>query len=261
MIATIVFFLYLGLIILEMINLFIHFKLFKPIISALLLIISLLLLFVIISRSIAIKFVALTNTFESLLFFSAIISLLLFIYLVVSKNKVQLFILFIGTIIAFILLALASSPLAPNTIKPPIPALQSGWLILHVAFTFIGEAFFAFGFAAAIYYFFVKNSEQRDNVDRLISTAITIGYPIFTTGALIFGAIWAQSAWGSFWSWDPKENFALITWLVYTIYLHVRLFKKVDQKITVLLAIIGFLLTLFTFFGVNYLFSSLHSYG
>ena len=94
-----------------------------------------------------------------------------------------------------------------------------------------------------------------------MAAAVGIGYPVFTAGALVFGAIWAETAWGSWWSWDPKETWALITWLIYTAYLHTRLVKKMRGRTSALLAIIGFLATVFTFFGVNYLLSGLHSYG
>ena len=161
---------------------------------------------------------------------------------------------------ALILLAIASSPIAPQDIQPPVPALQSSWLVLHVTFAFIGEAFFAVGFITAIYYLVLKDEDKKKEVDRILYTTIAIGYPIFTAGALIFGAIWAEAAWGSYWSWDPKETWALITWLIYTAYLHSRLVKKLRGNISAILAIIGFLFTMFTFFGVNYLLSGLHSY-
>jgi cytochrome c-type biogenesis protein CcsB len=98
-------------------------------------------------------------------------------------------------------------------------------------------------------------------MDRLVATSIGIGYPIFSAGALVFGAIWAETAWGAWWSWDPKETWALITWLIYTAYLHTRLVKGMRGRTSAILAIVGFLATVFTFFGVNYLLSGLHSYG
>ena len=222
---------------------------------------SLLLLATNVQRSIQINFVAVTNTFESLVFFSGVIALLLFLYRIQKKWKVLQFIMFGSTIIALILLAIASSPIAPREIQPPIPALQSMWLVLHVTFSFIGESFFALSFTTAIYYLVVKDEEKKLNAERLTYTAIAIGYPIYTAGALIFGAIWAESAWGSYWSWDPKETWALITWLVYTAYLHSRLVKSLRGKISAILAIVGFLFTIFTFFGVNFVLSGLHSYG
>lgn len=222
---------------------------------------SLLLLATNIQRSIQINFVAITNTFESLVFFSAVIALLLFIYRVQKRWKVLQFIMFGSTVIALILLAIASSPIAPKEIQPPIPALQSMWLVLHVTFSFIGESFFALSFITAIYYLIAKDKEKKINAERLTYTAIAIGYPVYTAGALIFGAIWAENAWGSYWSWDPKETWALITWLVYTAFLHARLVKSLRGKPSAVLAIVGFAFTIFTFFGVNFLLSGLHSYG
>ncbi len=222
---------------------------------------SLLLLATNVERSIQIDFVAVTNTFESLVFFAGVIALLLFLYRIQKRWDIMQFVLFGGTVIAIILLAVASSPIAPKDIEPPIPALQSFWLVLHVTFSFIGESFFALSFVTAIYYLLVKDEKKKLNADRLTYTAIAIGYPIYTAGALIFGAIWAESAWGRYWSWDPKETWALVTWLVYTAFLHARMVKSLRGKTGAVLAIIGFLFTIFTFFGVNFLLSGLHSYG
>jgi ABC-type transport system involved in cytochrome c biogenesis permease subunit len=212
-------------------------------------------------RSLQIDFVAITNTFESLVFFSGVIALVLFIYIVRSREKALTFIPFGGTVIAIILLAIASSPIASAEIQPPVPALQSSWLVLHVTFSFIGESFFVVGFVAAVAYLVLAEGERKKNTDRIMYTSIAIGYPIFTAGALIFGAIWAEYAWGRFWSWDPKETWSLITWLVYTAYLHTRFIKKLRGKVSAILAIIGFGFTVFTFFGVNYLIPGLHSYA
>lgn len=220
-----------------------------------------LLVVVTIVRSIQIGFVAITNTYESLVFYSAGIAILVFVYRMQKRWPVYRFVVFGATMIAIVLMALASSPAIPSDVRPPIPALQSAWLMLHVSFSFIGEAFFAISFVAAILSLAAKSDEVRRNADRLVYTTIAVGYPFFTAGALVFGAIWAESAWGSFWSWDPKETWALITWLVYTAYLHTRLVKKLKGRISIILAIVGFLFTLFTFFGVNYLLSGLHSYG
>ena len=98
-------------------------------------------------------------------------------------------------------------------------------------------------------------------MDRLVAAAVGIGYPVFTAGALVFGAIWAETAWGAWWSWDPKETWALVTWLIYTAYLHTRLVKRLRGRVSAVLALVGFAATVFTFFGVNYLLSGLHSYG
>jgi ABC-type transport system involved in cytochrome c biogenesis permease subunit len=145
-----------------------------------------LLLAVTIDRSIRIRFVAVTNTFESLVFFAAVIALVLFIYRLRAKDKTIPFITFGGTIVAVALLAVASSPIAPKDIAPPIPALQSYWLVLHVTLSFIGESFFVVACVCSIYYLASKDQERKVRLDRLTYTTIAIGYPIFTAGALIF---------------------------------------------------------------------------
>jgi ABC-type transport system involved in cytochrome c biogenesis permease subunit len=222
---------------------------------------AVLLLAVIIERSIRIRFVAVTNTFESLVFFSAAIALLLFVYRLRARDKTIPYVTFGATVVAIALLAVASSPIAPAGVAPPIPALQSYWLVLHVILSFIGESFFVVAFVCATTYLATRQEQRRKRLDRLTYTTIAIGYPVFTAGALIFGAIWAQSAWGSYWSWDPKETWALITWLVYTAYLHARFIRRFRGKVSAVLAIVGLVFTMFTFFGVNFLLPGLHSYA
>ncbi|MBF9016855.1 MULTISPECIES: cytochrome c biogenesis protein CcsA [unclassified Oceanispirochaeta] len=221
---------------------------------------SVLLLIVLIYRSVKINYVALTGTFESLLFYAFCIFLISGFYGLQKKVKVIQVIQFFATITALALLLVASSPLVSKDLNPPVPALQSAWLILHVAFSFIGEAFFAFSFITALMALFSKDEEKMKEYDVLTYRAIIVGYPVFTIGALLFGAIWAEAAWGAFWTWDPKETWALITWLFYSLYLHFRLFAKKGVRLCSWIAVIGFLSTLFTFFGVNYLLSGLHSY-
>jgi ABC-type transport system involved in cytochrome c biogenesis permease subunit len=222
---------------------------------------ALLLFAVTVDRSIQISFPAVTNTYESLVFFSATICTVVFVLRLVMKSEVMRFILLGGTVVALALLMISSSPIAPKDIQPPIPALQSLWLVLHVTLAFIGEAFFTASLVAAIVFLAAKGEPRKAGADRIMYTTIAIGYPIFTAGALIFGAIWAETAWGQWWSWDPKETWALITWLVYTAYLHTRLVRRLRGRVSAVLAIVGFAFTVFTFFGVNFLLSGLHSYG
>lgn len=99
------------------------------------------------------------------------------------------------------------------------------------------------------------------DLDELSYRAIAIGYPIFTLGALVFAMIWAQEAWGSYWSWDPKETWALITFLYYTIYLHLRLNRGWEGKRSSWLAVVGFVVILFLLVGVNLVIVGLHSYA
>jgi ABC-type transport system involved in cytochrome c biogenesis permease subunit len=221
----------------------------------------LLLCVVVVARSIEMSFPALTGTFESLVFYAAFVCLVCLGYRLQRKLPFLPLVQFGATVIAAALLAIASSPIAPKAVLAPIPALRSGWLVLHVAFSFIGEAFFVASFVAALAFLATKDVEKRGAFDRIVYTAIAVGYPIFTTGALVFGAIWAERAWGRWWSWDPKETWALVTWLVYTFYLHVRFIRKRKDALPSLVAVLGFLCTIFTFFGVNFLLSGLHSYG
>jgi ABC-type transport system involved in cytochrome c biogenesis permease subunit len=217
--------------------------------------------FVILERSLEIQFFALTGTFESLVFYGAFVCLLGFVYPLQKKIPFSPVIQFGMTMAAIALLAIASSPLAPKNLLAPIPALRSSWLLLHVSFAFIGEAFFVVSFIASIAFLVSKDELARKNYDRITYTAIAVGYPIFTAGAMIFGAVWAERAWGRWWGWDPKETWALVTWLVYTFYLHLRLVTKRSDRLPAVVSVVGFLCTLFTFFGVNFLLAGLHSYG
>ncbi len=104
-------------------------------------------------------------------------------------------------------------------------------------------------------------SLTSDLLDDLTYKTIAIGFPIFTLGGLIFGAIWADQAWGKYWSWDPKETWSLITWFVYAFYIHARHIRGWRGRKIAVLAVIGFVCTIFTYLGVNLLLSGLHSYG
>jgi len=212
-------------------------------------------------RSVAVGFVALTSTYESLAFWAAAVGFIAFAYRYQKRLPYRPPVVFGATMVSIVMLAIASSPLIPREALPPIPALRSGWLLLHVSFTFVGEAFFVAGFVCALLFLATKDGGRRLELDRLTYTAVAVGYPFFTAGALVFGAIWAERAWGRWWSWDPKETWALVTWLVYSGYLHVRLLRGRKGSLPAVLAVVGFLCTVFTFFGVNYLLPGLHSYG
>jgi ABC-type transport system involved in cytochrome c biogenesis permease subunit len=261
MIATTAFFLLLVALLLQVVFLLRKEPRRERLSSVVILVAAILLFVEIVLRSIAIRFVAVTNTYESLLFFSAVILLLVFLYRFFWKGTVFPLLAFGAGIVALALLAIASSPIASADVKAPIPALQSNWLVLHVTFSFIGEAFFAVGFVSALYYLITKDQKKKEKLDTFTYTVIALGYPVFTAGALVFGAIWASYAWGRFWSWDPKETWAFITWLTYTVFLHSRFIKKLRGPFVAWMSILGFAFTLFTFFGVNFLLSGLHSYG
>ncbi|MCI4624486.1 MAG: c-type cytochrome biogenesis protein CcsB [Candidatus Magnetoovum sp. WYHC-5] len=98
-------------------------------------------------------------------------------------------------------------------------------------------------------------------LDELTYKMVAVGFPIFTLGGLIFGAIWADQAWGVYWSWDPKETWSLITWLFYAGYLHARMLKGWRGNKVAIIAVVGFITVVFTYLGVNIFLAGLHSYG
>jgi len=220
-----------------------------------------------IQRTLASGHAPFTNMYESLSFlaWSCLLA-----YLVMDRlfnlPKAGFFLLII--VLAFMLLA--NSPLMPKDIKPLMPALQSVWLWLHVSITLLGEAFFAVAFITSILYLFASSSRKKapsdkarasaDKLDRVSYRAIAVGFPLFTLGGLVLGMVWAHKAWGAYWSWDPKEVWSLVTWFVYALYLHTRLVMGWRGRRSAVIAVLGFLAALFTYFGVNYLLSGLHSY-
>jgi len=170
------------------------------------------------------------------------------------------------------LLVMLASTIFPSAITPLNPALKSGWLGFHTIAAFAAYAAFAIAFSAGIMYLlqehFLKKKKLGALYHRLPSLEIlddinyrclTIGFPLLTI-AIISGAIWAESAWGAYWSWDPKETWSLITWFVYAALLHGRLTTGWRGSRAAILAIVGFCVLLFTFLGVNLLLPGLHSY-
>ncbi|MBM3312672.1 MAG: c-type cytochrome biogenesis protein CcsB, partial [Candidatus Aminicenantes bacterium] len=113
----------------------------------------------------------------------------------------------------------------------------------------------------SLMYLSARDPEKKDKMDSVSYRAVAFGFPLFTLGGLVFGMVWAQKAWGRYWSWDPKEVWSLITWFVFALYLHTRIVMGWKGKRSAWIAILGFLAALFTYFGVNYLLSGLHSYA
>ena len=143
-----------------------------------------------------------------------------------------------------------------------MPALKSHWLYIHVSLAALGETFFAVGFVSSLIYLARKRSGDArllESLDNLTYKAVSMGFPLFTAGAMVAGAIWAKQAWGSYWSWDPKEVLSLVVWLVYAAYLHARLVRGMRGTPVAVMSLAGFALTVFTIFG-NELFGGLHAY-
>jgi cytochrome c-type biogenesis protein CcsB len=223
-----------------------------------------------ISYDLGMGHVPLTNLYESMIFFAWAIIL---IYLIIEwRTKSKIFGIFVVPV-AFLAMAYASiSPDINNRIEPLIPALQSNWLASHVVTCFMGYAAFAIAFGCGLIYLLKSlgkgNTEKPSGfkgklptltiLDTLIYQSIALGF-VFLTIGIMTGSIWAHYAWGSYWSWDPKETWSLITWLIYAIMLHSRNVRGWRGKRMAILALIGFVCVLFTYLGVNYL-SGLHSY-
>ena len=210
-----------------------------------------------------------SNLYESLIFFAWTLMLLYLILEWRTKNRtIGAFV----TPLAFLAMAYASfSPNISSHIQPLIPALKSNWLISHVITCFFGYAAFALSFGISIMYLLkLLDAEEKNNLflrvipsaeilDDLNYQMIVIGFLMLTLG-IITGSVWAHSAWGTYWSWDPKETWSLVTWLVYASVIHTRLVRGWKGKKIAILSILGFACVLFTYFGVNYL-AGLHSYA
>jgi cytochrome c-type biogenesis protein CcsB len=214
-------------------------------------------------------YVPLSNMYESLIFFSWTIVL---IYLILEFKYHEKIIGVFITPFAFLAIALTSiTPGIDAKITPLMPALQSNWLTIHVTTCFFGYAAFAVSFGVSFLYLIRerRGAPQEGGLTWLPSTqildeinykSIVIGFPMLSLG-IITGAAWANYAWGSYWSWDPKETWSLITWFVYAAFLHARFTRDWRGRKAAILSIVGFAAVLFTYFGVNYILSGLHSYA
>ena len=237
------------------------------------------------SRWVGEGYFPLSNLYESLIFLSwGISSIHLFVE---SKTKSRL-IGSISTPILFFISGFSSLTLPTDMQKalPLVPSLQSNWLMMHVSMMMVSYATLILGSLLSILYlafnfFNNKNSTNSlslnsnlqitqtiersqlsllETIDTWSYRIIGLGFPFLTIG-IISGAVWANEAWGSYWSWDPKETWALITWLVFAIYLHSRLLKGWQGEKTAIIGTIGFLVIWICYLGVNFLGKGLHSYG
>jgi len=232
----------------------------------------------------------LSNLYESLIFLSWGIS---FIHLIVESKTQSRLIGAIATPLLFFLSGFSSLTLPTDMQKalPLVPSLQSNWLMMHVSMMMVSYATLILGSLLSILYlaflFFRGQKEEitfentssggnaaasatsslgysqlslLQTVDIWSYRIIGLGFPFLTIG-IISGAVWANEAWGSYWSWDPKETWALITWLVFAIYLHSRLLKGWQGKQAAILGSCGFFVIWICYLGVNFLGKGLHSYG
>lgn len=171
------------------------------------------------------------------------------------------------------LVLMIGSTMAPRQPVAANPILDSWWFPIHVSLAFLGHAIFAVAGIAGIMYLLQERMLKSkkfsglfyrlpslDVLDSINYKCLTFGFPLMTMG-IISGAIWANSAWGGYWRWDPKETWALITWFLYAALLHGRLTVGWRGRRAAIFAIIGFLCLLFTFFGVNLFLSGVHSFS
>jgi cytochrome c-type biogenesis protein CcsB len=202
----------------------------------------------------------LSNLYESMIFFGWATALAL----ILTRLKFEADLVMLHGLPA-VFLIMASTFLMDKEIKPLIPALQSNWLVAHVITCFLGYSGFAISFLAALVLIALHAADSSgthrhhlDIIDQVVYRSILVGFPMLTIG-IITGAVWADYAWGSYWSWDPKETWSLITWFVYAGFLHARLTRDWSGRRTAFLSLLGFAAVMFTYFGVNYL-PGLHSY-
>ena len=224
-----------------------------------------------------------SNMYESLILFAWSIALIYLVLELVYKIRVA------GVIAAILtVVSIATASFFDNTIEALMPALQSNWLAYHVLTCFVGYAAFAVSAGASLLYLYLKftgkaarladaegaaeaesvgtaSSEILKAMQSFNYEAVRFGF-LFLGVGIITGAVWANEAWGTYWSWDPKETWSLITWIIYAILIH---FKYVSGRFGVkdlntfnaVCSIIGFFAVIFTYFGVNFVLSGLHSYA
>ncbi len=203
----------------------------------------------------------LTNQYEFASAFAWGIALCFLIF--VRKFRFDALGLFVAPVI-FLIIGYAS--MQSREIHSLMPALQSTWLGFHVTMAIIGYGGFGVAFGVALAYLLrnrlgrlSRHIPEEKTLDLIIYRAVSLGF-LFLTMCMITGAIWAKRAWGSYWNWDPKETWSLITWIIYAIFLHLRLRRGMTGKRSALFAVLGFLCVIFTYVGVNTLLSGLHSY-
>jgi len=198
-----------------------------------------------------------SNMFESMVLFAWTIVV---VYLALQlRHKIP--VLAAATALLAVL-TLAHASTFEMEIKPLMPALRSNWLTVHVFTCFLGYGGFAVAALASLGYLVTprRRPELMMAFDTATAKTISFGF-LFLTAGIITGAVWANSAWGTYWSWDPKETWSLITWFVYAVFLHCRYMRGWKGTRAAWISVAGFASVMFTYFGVNYLLSGLHSYA
>nr|ARW60564.1 cytochrome c biogenesis protein ccs1 [Polysiphonia sp.] len=262
--------------------------------------VNILLALLLLTRWIYNKYFPLSNLYESLIFLAWSITLIQILLESKTKNKL-IGAITIPTALFIVSFTSISLPNELKLATPLVPALKSNWLIMHVTVMIISYATLIIGSLLSILFLIISNkqivniegnsnnslkkilfkyelhninmivkSRNKENsanrinlmqsLDNLSYRIIGFGFPLLTIG-IISGAVWANDAWGTYWSWDPKETWALITWITFAIYLHSRLNNQSEGKKPAIVAAVGFIIIWICYLGVNFLGKGLHSYG
>jgi cytochrome c-type biogenesis protein CcsB len=260
---------------------------------------NLLLFFILCSRWVVAGYFPLSNLYESLLFLTWLL-LTIYLYIETkTKSKLIGSVLIPVALLISGFANLTLSPEMQKA-SPLVPALQSNWLMMHVSMMLLSYGTLIIGSLLCILFLVISRYKDVDlkiigdsslplynimldyyeakllspsneiselgklkllqSIDNWSYRIIGLGFPFLTIG-IISGGVWANEAWGSYWSWDPKETWALITWLVFATYLHARITKGWEGKKTAILGGLGFFVIWICYLGVNFLGKGLHSYG
>nr|YP_010903433.1 heme attachment to plastid cytochrome c [Hypnea cryptica]WCH55886.1 heme attachment to plastid cytochrome c [Hypnea cryptica] len=229
------------------------------------------------------RYFPLSNLYESLIFLTWALT---FIHLIIEKQNNSKLIGAINIPISLFVIAFSSLVLPPEIkeASPLVPALRSNWLMMHVSIMMFSYGTLILGSLLSILFLILSITNKYkvnktklvygnnktyllfnrlnllQSVDNLSYRIISLGFPMLTIG-IIAGSVWANEAWGSYWSWDPKETWALITWIIFATYLHARLSKSWQGEKPAILASLGFIVVWICYLGVNFLGKGLHSYG
>ena len=260
---------------------------------------NLLLFFILSSRWIIAGYFPLSNLYESLLFLTwTLLTICLYIEFKTKSKLIGAILIPVALLInGFANLTL---PIEMQKASPLVPALQSNWLMMHVSMMMLSYGTLIIGSLLSILFLVISKGKEVElkpinnsyisfsnimaesyanksetlstefsklgkqkllyNLDNWSYRVIGLGFPFLTIG-IIAGGVWANEAWGSYWSWDPKETWALITWFVFAAYLHARITKSWQGKRPAILASVGFVVVWICYLGVNFLGKGLHSYG
>lgn len=218
-----------------------------------------------VTRSMGAGRLPLTNQYEFATSFAWGISLCYLIFM--HRYHFRAMGVFVAPVV-FLIIGYAA--MQSREVRELMPALRSNWLMIHVSTAIISYGAFGVAFGVSMVYLFrerLGQDEFRRNelpelerLDLISYRAISLGF-LFLTLVIVTGAIWAERAWGRYWSWDPKETWSLITWIIYALYLHVRLSRGWRGKKAAWFAVIGFVCVVFTYIGVNTLIPGIHSYA